>query len=162
MHKKKQKNILVIHGPNLNLLGKRESKLYGTQTLSSINIKLSALAKKKKYQTIVYQSNIEGDIVSKIQKLSKKVAGILINPAAYTHTSVALRDVLLAVSLPTVEVHLSNIYKREPFRRQSLICDVVEGQVVGFGAKSYELGLKALIQTIDNRIGCRSNERRNS
>ncbi|HBQ21403.1 MAG: type II 3-dehydroquinate dehydratase [Deltaproteobacteria bacterium GWA2_38_16] len=146
------KKILVIHGPNLNLLGKREPNLYGTTTLKSINDRIQKAAKQKCYKTLFYQSNIEGRIVSKIQQSFKKVSGILINPAAYTHTSVAIRDALLTAHLPTVEVHLTNIHQREPFRKHSLISDIVNGQVIGFGVKSYELGLSALIQTIERSL----------
>ncbi len=145
----KTKKILVLHGPNLNLLGKRELSLYGSFSLKKINAHLKKIARAQKYTLFSYQSNVEGTLVTKIQKWASKVDGILINPAAYTHTSIAIRDVLVAVGIPTVEVHLSNIYKREPFRKQSLISDVVDGQVVGFGPKSYELGLHALIQTIE-------------
>ena len=147
----KTKKILVLHGPNLNLLGNREPSLYGTLSLQKINARLKKIAQKQKYVLLSYQSNIEGALVTKIQKWASKVDGILINPAAYTHTSIAIRDALVAVGIPTVEVHLSNIHKRESFRRQSLISDVVEGQIVGFGSKSYELGLEALIQTIERQ-----------
>lgn len=151
--KKNKRKILILNGPNLNLLGKREKSVYGNQTLHTINTALKKIARsqKKPYEIIFYQSNIEGHLISKIQKMAEKVDGILINPAAYTHTSVALRDVLSTVHVPTIEVHLSNIYKREPFRKYSLISDVVEGQVIGFGPKSYVLGLEALIQTIEGR-----------
>ncbi|MBI3018453.1 MAG: type II 3-dehydroquinate dehydratase [Deltaproteobacteria bacterium] len=147
----KTKKILVLHGPNLNLLGYRELSLYGPLSLQKINTHLKKIAQKQKYTLLSYQSNVEGALVTKIQKWALKVDGILINPAAYTHTSIAIRDALLAVGIPTVEVHLSNIYKREPFRKHSLISDVVHGQVIGFGAKSYELGLEALIQTIERQ-----------
>ncbi len=145
------KKILVIHGPNLNLLGQREPSVYGRLSLKKINGHLKKKAQKKKYVLLSCQSNIEGVLVTQIQKARQKVDGILINPAAYTHTSVAIRDALLAAQLPTVEVHLSNIYKREPFRKESLISDVVQGQVIGFGPKSYELGLEALIQIIERQ-----------
>ena len=148
---KKTKKILIVHGPNLNLLGKREKEIYGEKKLKKINLKLRKIALQKKYEPVFYQSNIEGHLVSKIQKMSKKVDGLLINPAAYTHTSIALRDVLLATKLPAVEVHLSNIYQREPFRHHSLISDVVTGQVTGFGTKSYELGMKALINVLEKK-----------
>ncbi|MBI2646055.1 MAG: type II 3-dehydroquinate dehydratase [Deltaproteobacteria bacterium] len=147
----KIKKILVLHGPNLNLLGSREPSTYGSLSLQEINARLKKIAQKQKYALLSYQSNIEGALVTKIQKWGSKVDGILINPAAYTHTSVAIRDALVAVGIPTVEVHLSNFHKRESFRRQSLISDVVEGQIVGFGPKSYELGLQALIQTIERQ-----------
>jgi len=145
----KTKKILVLHGPNLNLLGHREPSLYGSVSLPKINAHLKKMAQKKNYALLTYQSNVEGNLVTQIQKWAPRVDGILINPAAYTHTSVAIRDALVAAQVPTVEVHLSNIYKREPFRKQSLISDVVCGQVVGFGPKSYELGLEALIQRVE-------------
>lgn len=140
-----KKPILVIHGPNLNLLGKREPKVYGKVTIAAIEQALSALAKKEKIGIEFFQSNHEGEIVSKIGGASDKAAGILINPAAYTHTSVAIRDAITAAAVPTVEVHLSNIYAREAFRHNSLVAPVAIGQVSGFGAQSYTLGLQALI-----------------
>lgn len=109
------------------------------------------MASRKNCETIFYQSNSEGRLVSKIQKMAKSVDGILINLAAYTHTSVAIRDALLSVTIPMVEVHISNIYKREPFRHHSLISDIVDGQVIGFGTKSYHLGLHALVEAIEAR-----------
>jgi len=138
------REILVIHGPNLNLLGKREPDIYGAVTLEQINTRLEKIAKELRLKLVIMQSNHEGEIVSAIGSFSGKVAGILINPAAYTHTSVAIRDALGAASVPSVEVHLSNIHAREEFRRKSLISGVVSGQVSGFGASSYELGLIAL------------------
>jgi len=125
--------------------------MYGTKNLKTLNRELSKIAKKNKYTTEFYQSNIEGNIVTKIQKSSKNIAGLLINPAAYTHSSIAIRDALLAIQLPAVEVHCSNIYKREPFRQQSLISDVVDGQVIGFGSASYKLGLNALIERLEHQ-----------
>src|SRR3989338_5703704 len=113
--------ILVIHGPNLNLLGKREPEIYGNVTIEGINKKLKLLAKKKKVALEVFQSNHEGEIVDKIGKAKDKYDALLINPAAYTHTSVAIRDAVLATDIPTVEAHLSNIYAREDFRHNSLI-----------------------------------------
>jgi len=145
------KKILIIHGPNLNLLGKREKNIYGAATLAEINKKLQALAKKNKLQLIIVQSNHEGEIVDAIgQAPAKGVAAILINPAAYTHTSVAIRDAVLAVKLPTVEVHLSNIYSREDFRHKSLIAPVAHGQISGFGVNSYLLGLEAIVEILKN------------
>ncbi len=139
------KKILVIHGPNLNLLGKREVSIYGKTTLPEINKFLSNLAKKNKLNLLILQSNHEGEIVDAIGESKKnKIDGILINPAAYTHTSVAIRDAIAAVSVPTVEVHLSNIHAREDFRRTSLIAPVAQGQITGFGVQSYLLGLQAL------------------
>ncbi len=139
------KKILVIHGPNLNLLGKREPNIYGKITIDQINKKLQALAKKKKIKLDIFQSNHEGEIVDKIQKAKKSYSSLLINPAAYTHTSVAIRDAISATDIPTVEVHLSNIYSREDFRHTSLIASVARGQISGFGIDSYLYGLDAAI-----------------
>ena len=139
------KKILVIHGPNLNLLGKREPQIYGKTTLAQINQALEKLAKKNKLKLNIKQSNHEGEIVDLIGKAKNKYDGILINPAAYTHTSVAIRDAILAAGVLTVEVHLSNIYAREEFRHKSLISPVVKGTILGFGPKSYLLGLEALL-----------------
>ncbi|MEW6101815.1 MAG: type II 3-dehydroquinate dehydratase [Candidatus Omnitrophota bacterium] len=142
------KKILVIHGPNLNLLGKREPAVYGRVTLKEINSLLMKLAGKKKASLIIKQSNHEGEIVDLITKSRNKIDAILINPAAYTHTSVAIRDAIAASGMPTVEVHLSNIYSREEFRQKSLISPVAKGSVFGFGAKSYLLGLEAILDLI--------------
>ncbi|MCX5711577.1 MAG: type II 3-dehydroquinate dehydratase [Candidatus Omnitrophica bacterium] len=142
------KKILIIHGPNLNLLGKREPQIYGTTTLKQINSELQKLAKKNKVSLKIIQSNVEGEIVNAIGKNKVRFDGILINPAAYTHTSVAIRDAILACAIPTVEVHLSNTHTREEFRHKSLITPVAKGTIMGFGAKSYSLGLLALIDII--------------
>jgi len=142
------KKILVIHGPNLNLLGKREPGIYGKATLPMINNELKKLAKKKKTSLKIVQSNHEGEIVDLIAKADKKYNGILINPAAYTHTSVAIRDAIAATSLFVVEVHLSNIHAREEFRHKSLISPVASGTILGFGKNSYLLGLEALLDII--------------
>ena len=142
------KKILVIHGPNLNLLGKREPDIYGRITLKQINHELKNIAKKRKVILGIKQSNHEGEIVDLIGKAKFKYNALLINPAAYTHTSVAIRDAILASGILTVEVHLSNIYSREEFRQKSLISPVVKGTVSGFGAKSYILGLEALMDLI--------------
>lgn len=136
--------ILIINGPNLNLLGKREPDKYGIETLEEINRKLIKYAEECSIELETFQSNYEGEIVEKIQTAKDNgVDVIIINPAAYTHTSVAVRDALLAVNIPAIEVHLSNIYKREEFRRHSLISDVVAGQITGFGAKGYFLAIEA-------------------
>ncbi|HTZ11805.1 MAG TPA: type II 3-dehydroquinate dehydratase [Candidatus Margulisiibacteriota bacterium] len=140
--------ILVIHGPNLDLLGQREPGVYGKVTLDEINNRLLKAAKKRKAALRILQSNHEGKIVDAIGVAKGKFDGILINPAAYTHTSVAIRDAISASGLPTVEVHLSNIYSREEFRQKSLISPVAKGTVLGFGAKSYLLGLEALLDLI--------------
>jgi len=143
------KKILVIHGPNLNLLGQREKDIYGQITLEQINAQLTKLAEENKVELNILQSNHEGDIVDSIGKAkSDGMHAILINPAAYTHTSVAIRDAIAAIDIPTVEVHLSNIYAREEFRHKSLIAPVSYGQVSGFGVDSYLLGLKATIRLI--------------
>ena len=141
--------IIVIHGPNLNLLGKRETDIYGDETIETINAAISAVAKTETIDVEFYQSNHEGDIVDKINQTD--AVGILINPAAYTHTSIAIHDSLRAKNLPSVEVHLSNIYAREEFRHKSLIAPVVTGQISGFGRNSYVLGLKALTEIINSR-----------
>lgn len=142
------KKILVIHGPNLNLLGKREPAIYGTTTLEEINKALKKIAGKKNIKLVIKQSNLEGEIVDLIGKGKDKYDGLLINPAAYTHTSIAIRDAITACGILTVETHLSNIYSREEFRHKSLISPVVKGTVLGFGPKSYTLGLLALIDLI--------------
>ncbi len=141
--------ILVIHGPNLNLLGTREVDVYGRVTLKEINLLLGREAALLGVKLKIVQSNHEGKIVDLIGEARGSFKGILINPAAYTHTSVAIRDALLAAALPTVEVHLSNIYKREDFRKQSLTAPACIGQVSGFGKDSYILGLKGLKASLD-------------
>lgn len=144
--------ILIIHGPNLNLLGKRETNIYGKTSLDEINRRLEKLAKQNKGQINFFQSNHEGDIVDKIgQAATEKFSAIIINPAAYTHTSVAIRDAVAATSIPVIEVHLSNIYSREEFRHQSLIAPVAVGQISGFGPYSYILGFYAALQLIQNK-----------
>ncbi len=146
--KKNPKSILVIHGPNLNLLGTRETGIYGKTTIQEINKELTAEAAKAGVRLKAVQSNHEGEIVDVIGAARKLYQGILINPAAYTHTSVAIRDALLAAGLPAVEVHLSNIYKREEFRQHSLTAPACVGQVAGFGKESYLLGLRGLIRSL--------------
>lgn len=138
-------NILVIHGPNLNLLGVREPGIYGSITLLEINQSLAALADKQGAKVETLQSNHEGVLVEAIHSAVGSHDGILINAAAYTHTSIALRDAVSAVKIPAVEVHLSNIHQREAFRHHSYLAAVVLGQISGFGAQSYYLGLQALL-----------------
>lgn len=141
--------ILVIHGPNLNLLGEREKDIYGQTTLADINALLEKEAVDLKLKLHFVQSNHEGDIVDVIGKAKKDgFEAILINPAAYTHTSVAIHDAVRAVQIPTVEVHLSNIYSREDFRHKSLVAPVAVGQISGFGVNSYILGLHAIAKLL--------------
>ena len=142
------KKILVIHGPNLDLLGKREPQIYGKVSLEKINREIKALAKKEKIALTIIQSNHEGQIVDVIGDARKKYDVLIINPAAYTHTSVAIRDAIAAAGVKTIEVHLSNIYSREEFRHKSLISPVASGTILGFGPKSYTLGLTALLDLI--------------
>jgi 3-dehydroquinate dehydratase-2 len=149
--RKKKAKVLVVHGPNLNLLGTRETDVYGTTTLASIVERLEVLGRELGVELESFQSNSEGEIVSTIQRAEGAVDGVLINPAAYTHTSVAIRDALLAFSGPIVEVHLSNIHRREEFRHRSLMADVAVGQVLGFGPESYLLGLRALVGVLHSR-----------
>lgn len=141
-------SILVLHGPNLNLLGLREPGIYGSVTLDQINSLLEEEGQKLHSRILALQSNHEGVLVDAIHQARGKHQGILINAAAYTHTSVALRDALAAVNLPVVEVHLSNIYRREAFRHHSFIAPVAVGQISGFGAQSYRLGLQALVNHV--------------
>lgn len=138
-------SILVLHGPNLNLLGKREPGVYGTVTLDEINQLLEREAEALQVKISPFQSNHEGALVDAIHAAMGQHQGLLINAGAYTHTSVAIRDAIAAVAIPTVEVHLSNIYKREEFRHHSYIAPVSIGQISGFGAQSYWLGLIALV-----------------
>ncbi len=138
-------SILVLHGPNLNLLGQREPGIYGSLTLAEIDRLLEVAALKLQAKIFPLQSNHEGVLVDTIHGALEKHQGILINAGAYTHTSVALRDAIAAVNLPTVEVHLSNIYRREEFRHHSYIAPVAIGQISGFGSQSYLLGLQALV-----------------
>lgn len=141
---------IVLHGPNLNLLGKREPAIYGSQTLEDINAALLDLSRELGCELSFFQSNREGELIDIIQSHGQECQGILINPAAYTHTSIAIRDALSAVGLPTVEVHLSNIHRRETFRHISMIAPVAIGQVCGFGSDSYLLGLRALFNYVKN------------
>lgn len=139
------RKILVIHGPNLNLLGEREPNVYGSVTLEEINKELNEQAAKSDVELRIVQSNHEGEIVETIQNSRHWADVILINPAAYTHTSVAIRDALSAVSVPAIEVHLSNIHAREGFRQASHVSPVAVGQIAGFGKNSYLLALRAAV-----------------
>ena len=141
--------IMVINGPNINMLGTREPEIYGSLTLDDIINNLKDYAKTLGIELETFQSNVEGEIVNTIQKAKNDCSGIVLNPAAYTHTSVAIRDAIAAVGLPCVEVHLSNIHNREEFRKNSLTAPVCIGQIAGFGANSYKLGLQGLVDYIN-------------
>lgn len=141
--------ILILHGPNLNLLGQREPAIYGSQTLDQINTSLTQLGDELGVQILARQSNSEGQLIDILHDARTWAAGVVFNPAGYTHTSVALRDAIAATGLPAVEVHLSNIFKREDFRHQSLIAPVCIGTISGFGMHSYELGLQALVYFLE-------------
>ncbi|QQY80603.1 3-dehydroquinate dehydratase [Keratinibaculum paraultunense] len=142
-------NILVIHGPNMNLLGKRDKTIYGTYTLEYIDELLYNRAKEYGMKLDIFQSNIEGEIINKLhQSLENNIKGIVINPGAYTHYSLAIRDALEILNIPIVEVHISNIYAREDFRKKSVIAPVCTGQISGFGIYSYILALEALYMMI--------------
>ena len=140
--------VLVIHGPNLNMLGMREPETYGHQTLEEINTALMAQAERLGLEVQTFQSNHEGEIVDRIQQAHAVFDGIIINPAAYTHTSVAIRDALSLLTIPIVEIHLSNINKRESFRHISLMADVVAARIAGFGPHGYLLALEGLVQLL--------------
>ncbi len=137
------KKILIIHGPNLNLLGQRETSVYGEVTMEQINSEISKEASSLGLEADFYQSNVEGEIVNRIQQAKGVFEAIILNPGGYTHYSVAIRDAISAVSIPTIEVHLSNIYSREEFRQRSLIAPVSAGQIAGFGKDSYLLAVRA-------------------
>ncbi|HVA40939.1 MAG TPA: type II 3-dehydroquinate dehydratase [Candidatus Binataceae bacterium] len=141
--------VLVIHGPNLNLLGQREPEIYGRTRLSDIDRSLKQLGCELGLKVETFQSNSEGAIVDRIQQARGRARVLVINPAAYTHTSVAIRDAITACDLPTVEVHLSNVYAREPFRHHSTIAGIVVGRIMGFGAEGYLLALRAAKRLIE-------------
>jgi 3-dehydroquinate dehydratase-2 len=141
-------HILIIHGPNLNMLGRREPDIYGTFTLEDINGRLAALAKELGTDISFFQSNHEGELVQKIQDAMGIYDAIVINPGAYTHTSVALRDAIASTGIPTIEAHISNIYRREEFRKHSYISGVAVGQITGFGPDSYLLALRAAVAQV--------------
>lgn len=136
--------VLVINGPNLNMLGTREPDIYGRETLEDINLKLLTLAKDLGVELVSYQSNIEGELINKIQQVNDKFEALIINPAAFTHYSIAIRDALATLKVPIIEVHLSNIYAREDFRHQSVIAPVVTGQISGLGSYGYLAALRVL------------------
>jgi 3-dehydroquinate dehydratase-2 len=145
----KVRSVLVVHGPNLNLLGSREPKLYGRETLEAINKRLVAKGRSGGVAVACYQSNVEGHLVDRIQQAGKESVGfIVINPAAYTHTSVALRDALAAVAIPFIEVHLSNVHAREAFRHRSYFSEIAAGTIVGLGSRGYDFALECAIEAV--------------
>ena len=143
-----KKKVLILNGPNLNLLGKRQPEIYGKLTLAQIEQKVRMLARELGIEIDFRQSNSEGELVTWIQEAANKFGAIVINPAAYTHTSLAMRDAVSALDIPTVEIHISNIHQREPFRHNSFIAEVAVGQIAGFGVDSYLLGLRAAAELI--------------
>ncbi|MBP9655951.1 MAG: type II 3-dehydroquinate dehydratase [Rhodocyclaceae bacterium] len=146
---KGKRRILVLHGPNLNLLGLREPEIYGNETLADINAALAGQAKAASAELITFQSNHEGDLIDRVQAArSEGVAFIVINPGGFTHSSIALRDALAAVAIPFIEVHLSNIHAREPFRRQSYFSDIAAGVICGLGSQGYRLALDHALNRI--------------
>lgn len=142
----KKKRVLVLHGPNLNQLGRRQPEIYGRITLDQINKKIRAVAKELRVQVEIRQSNHEGELLTWVQEAVTQFGALVINAGAYTHSSIALRDALMDAGIPAIEVHLSNIYKREEFRKRSLISEAVIGQISGFGVHSYLLGLRAAVE----------------
>jgi 3-dehydroquinate dehydratase-2 len=151
-----RKKILVLNGPNLNLLGQRQPEIYGEVTLDGINQKMHSLAKELAVEIEIRQSNHEGELVTWIQEAPQRFGAIVINPAAYTHTSIAIRDAISAIAIPAIEVHLSNIHKREPFRHHSHVAEAAIGQITGFGVESYLLGLRAAVAQINESARTRS------
>lgn len=142
------KPIYIINGPNLNLLGTREPEIYGADTLEDIELACIKTAKQDGYDIVFKQSNIEGELVDMIQEARSKASALIINPAAYTHTSVALHDALKTLDIPSIEIHLSQPAKRESFRRRSYVAEAVTGTISGFGANSYQLGMRAAINLL--------------
>ena len=140
--------ILVMHGPNLNLLGSREPEVYGTDTLEDINGRLRQLVEAQDHEFEAFQSNAEHELIDKIHSVSGSVSFIVINPGAYTHTSIALRDAFLGVSIPFIEVHLSNVHTREEFRQQSFLSDIAVGVITGLGSRGYEMALQSVFERI--------------
>ncbi len=143
--------IVVIQGPNLNMLGIREQNIYGPMKLEDIHAQMKSFADQNKIEIEFFQSNLEGEIVDKIQECLGDADGIIINPAAYTHTSIAIRDAIAAINLPTLEVHLSNIHQREEFRHKSLIAPVCMGQILGMGPFGYHLAMMGMVQRLSEK-----------
>ncbi len=150
--------VVVIQGPNLNMLGMREQNIYGTTKLDDIHAQMENVAKQNNVEIEFFQSNLEGEIVDRLQECLGEADGIIINPAAYTHTSIAIRDAIAAIQIPTVEVHLSNIYQREEFRHKSLTAPVCAGQITGFGPMSYHLGMISLLQIMSEVASMRASQ----
>lgn len=144
-------HLLVLHGPNLNLLGEREPAVYGTTTLAEIDARLSELAGRLGARVSAFQSNHEGALIDRLQASRRECQGVILNPGGLTHTSVALRDAVGGLPLPAIEVHLSNVHQREAFRRHSYLADVVVAQISGLGARGYELALEALVERLRAR-----------
>lgn len=144
------RRLLMLNGPNINLLGNREKNIYGDFSLNDIEKEVAAYLESFGYSLDSFQSNHEGDLIDWIQKANSTYKGIIFNPAAYTHTSIALHDAIKSIDIPVVEVHISNIYKREKFRKQSMTASVCHGQIVGFGKKSYRLAAMALIEDLEH------------
>lgn len=143
--------ILILHGPNLNMLGTREPEVYGSMSLSDINTALMELGKEVGADLKCVQSNHEGALIDELQEAQMWANGVIFNPAGFTHTSIALRDAIVAIGIPVIEVHLSNVYAREEFRHHSMISAVCRGKIVGFGWRSYVLGLRALAEILSDR-----------
>lgn len=141
--------VMVIQGPNLNMLGHREQNIYGPMKLEDIHAQMEAVAKQNGIEIEFFQSNLEGELVDKIQECMGEIDGIIINPGAYGHTSIAIRDAIAAVSIPTIEVHVSNLHRREEFRQKSMISAVCNGTITGFGPFGYHLGMVATIQVLN-------------
>jgi 3-dehydroquinate dehydratase II len=148
-HRKGDPVVLVVNGPNLNLLGTREPDIYGHTTLDDIDRQLQVLGAELGIRVETFQSNSEGVLIDRLQAACGKVDLVIINPAAYTHTSIAIRDILIALKVPVIELHLSNVYRREPFRHHSTIADIVEARLMGFGAEGYSLALRAAAKIIN-------------
>jgi 3-dehydroquinate dehydratase-2 len=147
--------VVVIQGPNLNMLGHREQSVYGPMKLEEIHSQMEAVAKQNNIEIEFFQSNLEGEIVDRIQECLGEADGIIMNPAAYTHTSIAIRDAISSVAIPTIEVHISNIYRREEFRQKSLVAPVCTGQISGFGPFGYHLAMISMIQILNEIAAAR-------